>query len=197
MKFATGNASPLIAICREKIISVCIPIILGNLSGMSGRQGVSSDWYKALKKPLGVPPNQMFPIVWMGLYACMGWAAHLVAQMHDSTVSPSKKSKLYQGFLLYWLQLGLNLAWTPLFFRKRKTFAALVCNILLTGAVFSMTNIWDKATNHKTTYLLAPYCAWVLYATYLTGGLWWLNNRRAAVPSQVQTSKEPSSKKQT
>ena len=36
-------------------------------------------------------------------------------------------------------------------------------------------------TNGKSTYLLAPYCVWLSYATYLNANIWW-NNRNKHLP---------------
>lgn len=38
--------------------------------------------------------------------------------------------------------------------------------------------LWDGPTNGDATLLLLPYCGWLMYATYLNGGIWWLNKDR-------------------
>ena len=58
---------------------------------------------------------------------------------------------------------------------------ALVDSVLLAGTTWYMTSLLDGPTNHKATYFLAPYCAWVGFATYLNGGIWWLNRDRTTV----------------
>ncbi|KAK0482093.1 hypothetical protein EDD18DRAFT_1201988 [Armillaria luteobubalina] len=52
---------------------------------------------------------------------------------------------------------------------------ALVDSVLLAGTTFYMTKILDRPTKSLSTYLLLPYCAWLTFATYLNGGIWWLN----------------------
>ncbi|KAK7695897.1 hypothetical protein QCA50_000536 [Cerrena zonata] len=38
-----------------------------------------------------------------------------------------------------------------------------------------MTVVLHRATQGKTTYFLAPYCAWLGYATYINGYIWFWN----------------------
>lgn len=71
--------------------------------------------------------------------------------------------------------------------------AALVDIVTLTGTVYYMTVpnkakntrlfthlTWFQYTLHgptkgKSTWLLAPYCIWLTFATYLNSGFVWLN----------------------
>lgn len=38
--------------------------------------------------------------------------------------------------------------------------------------------LFDGPTNGKSSYFLLPYAAWLTYATYLNGGIWYLNQGR-------------------
>ena len=71
--------------------------------------------YKHLKKPSWQPPNWLFGPVWTALYAMMGVASWLVWQNAGGAVPLS----------LYAVQLALNLAWTPLFFKEHQLTYAL------------------------------------------------------------------------
>ena len=71
--------------------------------------------YKTLKKPSWQPPNWLFGPVWTALYAMMGVASWMVWQKAGGAVPLS----------LYAVQLALNLAWTPLFFKKHQLTYAL------------------------------------------------------------------------
>ncbi|KAG8679907.1 hypothetical protein FRC09_018626, partial [Ceratobasidium sp. 395] len=110
----------------------------------------------AQRAPPAKPPRQAFGIVWPILFASMGYASHLAIKSYDTSLSPAVKDAALTGLKMYWVQLGLNIGWTPLFFLlKQRTL--------------------HGPTDGNATYLLAPYCAWLTYATYLNGGYWWLN----------------------
>lgn len=59
-----------------------------------------------------------------------------------------------------------------------QTGAALVDILGLTSSVVYMTKVLHGPTGGKSTYLLVPYCVWLSLATYLNGGIWWLNRGR-------------------
>jgi benzodiazapine receptor len=105
----------------------------------------------------------------------MGYASHLAVQALDSAVAPATQDSLRLGLALYYGQLVLNAAWSPTFFGARKVGWALIDITALLGTVGYMTKVLDEATDSKTTLFLAPYCAWLAYATYLNGGVWYLN----------------------
>ncbi|KIY49285.1 TspO/MBR-related protein [Fistulina hepatica ATCC 64428] len=155
-------------------VAIGLPLSLGMLSGSSTAAVVRSPWYQNLRAPPGRPPRQVFPIVWPILYIAMGYASHIVAETLNS---PVPVSNLCLGLVLYYSQLALNLVWSPIFFGVKKLGIALCDSILLAGTTYYMTKLLDEPTNHKTTYLLVPYCAWLTFALYLTAGFWWLNRK--------------------
>jgi len=159
-------------------MAVGLPLSIGFLSGRQTRETVQSLWYQSLRSPPGRPPRAVFPIVWSTLYIAMGYASHLAVKAFDRNLSPSATADAHDGLHLYWAQLGLNLLWTPLFFGWKKVDMALVDISLLTGTVFYMTKKLDGPTKGATTLLLAPYCVWLCWATYLNAGIWWLNGSR-------------------
>jgi benzodiazapine receptor len=72
----------------------------------------------------------VFPVAWTTLYASMGYASYLATkalQSGDVSVRP----RAYQGLVLYWGQLALNLAWTPLFFGLKQVTLFTVSVILV------------------------------------------------------------------
>ncbi|KIJ56886.1 hypothetical protein M422DRAFT_218667 [Sphaerobolus stellatus SS14] len=167
----------LLDIPRNPILAIGIPLALGSLSGFPTRKVAKSNWYKTLATPPGRPPRQIFPIVWTTLYAAMGWASYLAVKTYDTTLLPEVKSAAYHGLKLYWIQLGLNLIWTPLFFGVKQLGLATIDSVLLATFTGYMTIVLDKATDGATSWFLVPYCAWLSFATYLTGGIW-LKNRK-------------------
>ncbi|THV08465.1 TspO/MBR-like protein [Dendrothele bispora CBS 962.96] len=168
----------LLAIPRNPVTALGLPLALGLFSGAGTAKVVRSSWYETLAVPPGRPPRQVFPIVWPALYLSMGYASHLAVKALDRTVSPSARDDLLLGIALYYAQLSMNFVWSPLFFNFKQIGLALVDSVLLAGTTYYMTKLFDGATNSQTTYFLAPYCAWLTFATYLNGGIWWLNNSK-------------------
>jgi translocator protein len=126
-------------------------------------------WYHALDRPRYAVPDAVFGPAWALLYANQAVAAWLVwrgdARRAEFDV-PALSS--------YGVQLGLNLAWTFLFFGLRRPGLALIeiCVLWVTIAV----TIRDFARKHRfAAALLVPYLAWVTYAVALNAGLWWRN----------------------
>ncbi|KAJ6515818.1 TspO/MBR-related protein [Mycena sanguinolenta] len=164
----------LLTAARIPFIAVGLPLGLGLLSGYPTAQVVRSDWYKNLRTPPGRPPRQAFGIVWPLLYISMGYASHLTVQALDGASSQSLKSDCMVALSLYYAQLGLNIIWTPLFFGAKKTGLALVDIGMMVAATFYMTKLLSSSCP-AASYLLWPYCIWLSFATYLNGGIWWLN----------------------
>lgn len=126
----------------------------------------SQKTYLALKQPPLHPPAWVFGPVWTALYATMGYAAHRAWSNGTTSVNPATVSLAKQGATLYTVQLGLNLLWTPLFFGFNRPKAALADILALGGTISYMTYIWGQV-DETAGWLLAPYLAWVGFATYL------------------------------
>ncbi|KAJ7047296.1 TspO/MBR-related protein [Mycena alexandri] len=169
----------LLSAARIPLVAVGLPLGLGLLSGYPTAQVVRSDWYKNLRTPPGRPPRQVFPIVWPLLYISMGYASHLTVKAMDGVLSPSLRSDCVTALSLYYAQLALNILWTPLFFGAKKTGLALIDSAMMAAATFYMTKL-VAPISPTASYLLLPYCAWLSFATYLNGGIWWLNRTQVS-----------------
>ncbi|KZS97970.1 TspO/MBR-like protein [Sistotremastrum niveocremeum HHB9708] len=164
-----------IAIPRNPVLAVGLPLALGTLSGLPTSNVVKTAWYQNLRSPPGRPPNGAFPIVWSTLYIAMGYASRLAVKALDSSLLPATQDTLRTALALYWGQLALNLLWTPLFFGLKRPGLALLDCTALTGTTVYLTTLLHEPTGGQSTWLLAPYCAWLGWATYLNAGIWWLN----------------------
>lgn len=126
-------------------------------------------WFPTLVKPALNPPAWVFGPVWTLLYALMGIAAYLV--WANPRVMKEEKKRALEIFSL---QLVLNIIWSVLFFGLLSPFAALV-NIVLLWCAILWTIFAFKGISRPAAWLLAPYLAWVTFATYLNAAIWFLN----------------------
>ena len=75
---------------------------------------------------------------------------------------------------LFMVQLILNGLWSFVFFGLRRPGAALVEIIFLFGGI-AVTAMRFAEFSRLAFWLMTPYSAWVLYASYLNFGIWRLN----------------------
>ena len=142
--------------------------------GASGSAFTASSvktWYPGLLKPGGTPPPWVFGPVWSILYLLMAAAAWLLwrLRIHED---------VWLALALFMAQLILNGLWSFVFFGLRRPGAALVEIIVLLAAI-AMTALRFGEFSRLAFWLMAPYGAWVLYASYLNFGIWRLNKSPA------------------
>jgi tryptophan-rich sensory protein len=125
-------------------------------------------WYASLAKPSWTPPNWVFPLVWSVLYVMMGVSLWLLWDRAADTATRQT------AIALFFLQLVLNAAWSPVFFGLHHTRVALVITVLLAAAI-AATMVAAWRTQRMAAWLLVPYLAWVVYATTLNAGIVALN----------------------
>jgi len=92
-----------------------------------------------------------------------------------TSLNPRMVEMTRHGATLYTIQLGLNLIWMPLFFKYKRPVAATVDIVALTGITAYMTYLWGQV-DEVAGYFLAPYLAWLGFATYLCVGAGYLND---------------------
>jgi translocator protein len=68
---------------------------------------------------------------------------------------------------LYTIQLGLNLAWMPLFFGLERPIEAAVDVVALLGTTGYLTYIWSQF-DEVAAWVMVPYLGWLSFATYLS-----------------------------
>ena len=127
-------------------------------------------WYQGLEKPRFTPPERAFGPVWLTLYLLMAVSLFLVWRqgLIDADVRI--------GFIIFWIQLVLNVLWSELFFGLRSPLAGL-CNIALLWLAIFVTLVLFFRISVVAGALLIPYILWVSIATYLNAGIWWLNRK--------------------
>ncbi|BCX47564.1 TspO and MBR-like protein [Haloferula helveola] len=149
------------------LISVIVAEVLGGLGGIITASSIG-DWYAALNRPPGNPPNWVFGPVWTLLYALIGISFALV--WHRAPRGKAKSAAL----IAFAVQFVLNLAWTPVFFGAHQIGAALVVIVGLLVAI-AITIVRFRQLVPVSAALLVPYILWVGYATYLNAGYLVLN----------------------
>ncbi|HSG33891.1 MAG TPA: TspO/MBR family protein, partial [Sphingomonadaceae bacterium] len=123
--------------------------------------------FTALEKPAIYPPPATFGIVWSILYFMMGIAAALVCAAWGARGRTL-------ALALFAMQLVLNLAWSPMFFREHQIELALYLLLAIDVAVL-LTLIMFFVVRRLAGLLLVPYFAWVAFATVLNYQFWLLN----------------------
>ena len=123
-------------------------------------------WYGGLHKPSFNPPNFVFGPVWTVLYLMMAVAAWLVWR---------KAGLVSRPMGLYAVQLGLNLAWSFLFFGGHLLGVALAELVCLWLAVLA-TLLAFRRHDPVAGWLFVPYLAWVSFAGALNAAVWHLNS---------------------
>jgi tryptophan-rich sensory protein len=129
--------------------------------------GEIAGWYRTLARPSIAPPNWVFGPVWTLLYALMAiaaWQVWLAAPSNSRT----------WGLSLFLVQLGLNLAWSWIFFHAHQIGFALTEVILLWAAIGVTTLVFSRVAP-VSALLMAPYWAWVTFASLLNAAYWRIN----------------------
>lgn len=136
--------------------------LVGALSALF--TGNFTDFFMENEIPPLMPPTWLFPVVWVILYAIMGFSAYLV---HSAPVSDARKSP---ALAVYWLQLAINFSWSIIFFRVGLLWVGAAVAVVLLIAIIVMTGMFAKITP-TAGYLNIPYVLWLIFAVYLAVAL--------------------------
>lgn len=140
--------------------------LLAATTGATFRPG---DWYEQLKKPSWRPPNWVFAPAWAILYLTIAVSGWLVWRTSGFAGAAAPLS-------IYLLQLGLNAAWSAIFFGMRRPDLAFVEIILLWLSIVATIAAFHPV-NAAAAWLLLPYLAWVTFAAVLNFTVWRMNPR--------------------
>lgn len=151
-----------------RLALAALPVIaIAALGGYATAPNIPA-WYAGLAKPPGTPPNWLFGPAWTLLYAAMVVAVFRILSLPEGT--PGRREAL----ILFFVQLAFNGAWSWAFFAARNPLLGLVVISALLVAI-ALTIAAFRRCDRLAAWLFAPYLAWVLYASYLNLGVWWLN----------------------
>lgn len=138
-----------------------LPIILGGLVGFIINGSID---YTALIKPPLAPPKILFPIIWSIIYLLMGISYYLYRKDYNDE----------KTIKLYYAQLIVNLLWSIIFFVFKLRLIAVFWIVLLDVLLILLIKRFFE-TKKVSAYLNILYLAWILFATYLTIGIFILN----------------------
>lgn len=145
------------------IISLFLPFLASLIGGIFTANSVST-WYVTLIKPSFNPPSWLFGTIWTILYLLMGISLYLVwvKKYHKIT------------FMVYGIQLFLNILWSFLFFGLQQPLLAFI-EIIILWITILITIIYFYKINKTAAYLLIPYILWVSFAAVLNFAIFILN----------------------
>jgi len=149
------------------VILIAVTLLVGSVGALATASSVTT-WYVGLNKPGFCPPKAIFGPVWTTLYILMTVAAWRVWRAARGT------GRARIPLVLYAAQLGLNLAWSLIFFGLRQAgFALIEIAVLLAAILAAAAAFWrvDRAAG----LMMAPYAAWVVFASALNVDIWRLN----------------------
>ncbi|MHA3791592.1 TspO/MBR family protein [Sphingomonas sp. YL-JM2C] len=147
---------------------ICVPaiLLLGTISGRIANSDEGNPWFDALSKPALMPPAWVFGAVWSILYVLMALALAMILNARGAKARGV-------AVALFLIQLGLNLAWSPVFFAMHR--------IMLAFGLIAAILLWAGATTlvfwrirPAAGMLMLPYLAWLLFAGMLN---WQIHER--------------------
>ena len=149
-----------------RYVTLGVFLLLVALAAVFAASFEAGAWYFAMQKPDWTPPAWVFGPVWAVIYVLMAVAMWQVWESgHRSRT----------GSLVWWLlQLGLNAAWSGLFFGLNRSGWSLLDLTLLLGVVCLCTRAF-AASSRIAAVLMTPYLAWLIFAWMLNFSIWMMN----------------------
>jgi tryptophan-rich sensory protein len=167
-------------------VFIVLNVAVSALGGWATAGSVGT-WYQALAKPAFNPPDWIFAPVWSALYlmiAIAGWRVWRRSAAQGSGAAPQGRGtgsgargagrEVRLALTVYAVQLALNLSWSFVFFAARLIGPALAVIVALLAAILANAFLFWRI-DRAAGALLAPYAAWVAFATLLNAALWRLN----------------------
>lgn len=146
----------------KSIFQIFFPLLLGGIISFIIKDSID---YSYLIKPPLAPPKILFPIMWTIIYFLMGLSYYLLNKENSSTILEK---------CIYHTQLFVNALWSIIFFYLKNRLLACFWIVLLDVLVLIMLFTFYKKEK-ISAYLNILYFIWILFATYLTIGIYLLN----------------------
>jgi tryptophan-rich sensory protein len=152
---------------RIALVTCPLIVLLGSASGWLSNSGYGNAWFAGLQKPFFMPPGWLFGLVWPILYLLMGIALAMILALR-----PSRERR--SALVLFFVQLALNFAWSPIFFAAHDVTLAKWLIFVLT-AIAALAAGRFMRLRKPAGLLLIPYLAWLVFAASLNSAIDALN----------------------
>lgn len=152
---------------RPSLLGLAFWIGVSYAAALPGMLFMPDGWYRRLEKPWWTPPDAVFGPVWTVLFTLMGVAMYMVSRRDQHPYAP-------RAYALFFVQLTLNMAWSPLFFGLRRPDLALVDIALLWLTLVAMIRTFH-GIRPAAGLSQIPYLLWISFAAALNAAIWWLN----------------------
>ncbi len=138
------------------VIALLVPLAVGGIGSLVTISEIPN-WYTTIAKPNLNPPNWLFGPVWTLLYVLMGISLFLIWRQHRAR---------HKAYIVFAVQLLLNLAWSVVFFGFHQLWLAFIVIVALALAIVVTIKAF-LPLSRAAALLLAPYLAWVIFASSL------------------------------
>ena len=152
---------------RIALVTCPLIVLLGSASGWLSGSGNGNAWFDGLVKPFFMPPGWAFGVVWPALYLLMGISLAIVL-----AEPPSPRRKL--ALILFFVQLALNLAWSPIFFGAHDISLANIVIFAIAALAAAAAGQFLRI-RRAAGLLMIPYLAWLVFAATLNSTIGALN----------------------
>jgi benzodiazapine receptor len=149
------------------LLTVPAIVLLGSASGWLSNSGYGNGWFAALAKPSFMPPGWTFGVVWTILYVLLGLAVAMVLAL-----PPSPRRTL--ALTLFFAQLALNFAWSPIFFAGQDIALAKIVIFLMAVLAAAAAGQFVRL-RRPAGLMMLPYLAWLIFAATLNATIQNLN----------------------
>jgi translocator protein len=138
-------------------------VLLGSLSGWLSNSGYGNTWFDGLAKPFFMPPGWVFGMVWPILYALLGVALAMI-------LAEPPTDRRRNALILFFAQLVLNFAWSPLFFAAHAIRLALGVIVVMVGLAALAAGQFRRI-RPLAGILMLPYLLWLCFAAALNSAI--------------------------
>ena len=152
---------------RYALVTVPAIVLLGSASGWLSNSGYGNDWFDNLVKPNFMPPGYAFGIVWPILYVLLGLALAMIL-----AEPPSDRRRM--GLVLFFIQLVLNFAWSPIFFAGHDISLAKIVIFLMAAIAAGAAGQFFRIRK-AAGLMMIPYLCWLIFAATLNSTIENLN----------------------
>ena len=152
---------------RIALVTCPLIVLLGSASGWLSGSGYGNAWFEGLVKPFFMPPGWVFGVVWPVLYLLLGISLAIVL-----AEPPSPRRKV--ALVLFFVQLALNFAWSPIFFAAHDIALAKIVIFIMAALAAAAAGQFMRLRK-PAGLLLIPYLAWLVFAATLNSTIEELN----------------------